>query len=189
MKRTKKTYDIPIDAVEETVAADEAAGDERARDERSNTSPADEPAPEKPQERDLVDHLQRLQAEFSNYRRRVERERLETSAWAQGDLAGKLLPVLDDLERAGETLKDEDSAAANGLRMIREKLVGILTEAGLERIEAAGQTFDPDVHEAVMTQPVDAGQAGQVLAEFEPGYFFRGRLVRPARVQVGVEQD
>ena len=137
---------------------------------------------------EYLDGWRRTQAEFANYRRRTDRERTELGAFSQSLLAEKLLPVLDDFERAVDAAGD-DSATARGFVLIRDKLTRVLTDAGLERIEAVGAPFDPEVHEALMTQPVEADRAGTVLAELEPGYRFKGRLVRPARVQVGVESE
>jgi molecular chaperone GrpE len=136
-----------------------------------------------------IDHLQRLQAEFTNYRRRVEKERLEAVPFAQGLLAEKLLPVLDDFDRALAQVEDDGSPAAEGLALIRDKLVAVLADAGLERIETVDRSFDPEIHEALITEPVDEGRAGKVIEEFVPGFTFKGRLIRPARVKVGVEHD
>ena len=138
---------------------------------------------------EAVDHLRRLQAEFANYRKRVDRERLETVSWAQRALVEKLLPVLDDFDRAVASLEADPSSGAEGTALIRDKLLAVLTEAGLERIETDGAAFDPAIHEALMTQPVESERAGTVLAELVPGFLFKGRLVRQARVQVGVESE
>lgn len=138
---------------------------------------------------EAVDHLRRLQAEFTNYKRRVERERLDSLAWGQRLLVEKVLPVLDDFDRAVASVEGDKSPAAEGLTLIRDKLVRVLTEAGLERIEAEGQPFDPDIHEALMTQPVEADRVGTVLMELVPGFMWKGRLVRPSRVQVGIEGE
>jgi molecular chaperone GrpE len=137
----------------------------------------------------VVDHLQRLQAEFNNYRRRVEKDRLETTVWAQRALIEKLVPVLDDLERAMGSLGGESGAAAQGLALIRDKLIGVLTEAGLERIPTRDLPFDPERHEALATQPVEPERSGKVIEELVPGFTFRGKLVRPARVTVGVDDQ
>ena len=171
------------------------SAEERAR-EANRAAPRPESGKEKTEgsvqeasPEEILEHLQRLQAEFANYRKRTDRERLETGIWAQGQLVEKLLPVLDDLDRATDSLGSDDSPAAQGLAMIREKLYRILEEAGLERVPAAGEAFDPDMHEALMTQQVEPDQVGKVLQEMEPGYRFRGRLLRPARVQVGVAAE
>ena len=146
-----------------------------------------EPASFEPAYRDTIDHLQRLQAEFANYRRRVERERLDTVEFAQHALMEKLVPVLDDFERAIAVLDDPRSSAAQGLLLIRDKLSRILADAGLQRIETRDAPFDPTLHEALATQPVEPERAEHVVEEMVAGYTFRNRLVRPARVCVGVD--
>ena len=173
----------------------------RIEDERERNSGAEEGAPSAsdsaPSASDgapasyeqVVDHLQRLQAEFNNYRRRVEKDRLETTVWAQRALIEKLVPVLDDLERAMASLGGESGAAAQGLALIRDKLIGVLTEAGLERIPTRDLPFDPERHEALATQPVEPERSGKVIEELVPGFTFRGKLVRPARVTVGVDEQ
>ena len=141
-----------------------------------------------PSYQQVVDHLQRLQAEFNNYRRRTEKDRLETTVWAQRALIEKLVPVLDDLDRATSLLGGESGPAAQGLSLIRDKLINVLTEAGLERIPTRDEVFDPERHEALATQPVEPERAGKVIDELVPGFTFRGKLVRPARVTVGVDE-
>ena len=173
-------YEIPVES------------DKPAKGKDKATDPAEtatEPEVEELLSEEVVDHLRRLQAEFVNYRKRVDRDRLQTVSWAQRALIEKLLPVLDDFDRAVASLEGDRSSGAEGLALIRDKLLAVLNEAGLERIETDGATFDPDIHEALMTQPVEPEQAGTVLAELVPGFLFKGRLVRPARVQVGVESE
>lgn len=193
MGKDRKVYDIPIEPDPDEGSPRPNANDSPAKPGPDPEDPSGRdggtPSSELPRDRenDLLDRLQRLQAEFANYRRRVERERGDTVVWAQKALVERLLPVLDDFDRALLSLEGDASPAAQGLIMIREKLGRVLEEAGLERIEATGQPFDPDRHEAVLTQRVDAERAGRVMGEIEPGYFFKGKLARPARVQVGVE--
>jgi molecular chaperone GrpE len=191
-------YEIPVES-------DEPRDEEEAREEDEATASEDtetmsevvaaedeehweEKGEDKTYEQAL-DHLRRLQAEFANYKKRTDRERLQTVSWAQRRLVENLLPVLDDFNRAVESLEGDDSAAAEGMALIWDKLYRVLTEAGLEPIETEGAVFDPDIHEAVMTQPVEAERAGTVVAELVPGFLFKGQLVRPARVQVGMESE
>ncbi len=138
---------------------------------------------------EVFDRLQRLQAEFDNYRRRTDRERLETGAHAQGLLVERLLPVLDDFDRALASSGGGESPEVHGFALIHEKLHRALADAGLERIDSEGTVFDPDIHEALMTQEVEPELDGVVICELAPGYRFRGRMVRPARVQVGKAAD
>jgi molecular chaperone GrpE len=128
----------------------------------------------------------RLAAEFDNYRKRVARERVELSDRAQASLVTRLLDALDDMDR----LSAEGSAAsAESLReavgLVDRKLRKELEAAGVERIDPAGQPFDPSLHEAVSTVPPPKPELDHtVSATFQTGYRFKGALVRPARVQV-----
>lgn len=203
MSRKRKSYDIPIETGEDEVNSSSAGAEAPARGARrtSGMAAAEDPGEPMPPDAEAsaeaeedespqatLDHLRRLQAEFANYRRRTDRERLETGDWAQGRLIEKLLPVLDDFDRAMGA-EEKDAASVKGFQLIREKLTRALTEAGLERIDVTGATFDPEMHEALLTQQVEPERAGKVLNEIEPGYLFKGRLVRPARVQVGMAGD
>jgi molecular chaperone GrpE len=134
-------------------------------------------------------HL-RLAAEYDNYRKRVTRERSELNDRAQAALVVRLLDVLDDMDRL---TADGASASTESLRqaveLVERKLRKELQAAGLERIDPAGGPFDPSLHEAVSTvAPPTPDQDHQVSATFQPGYRFKGSLVRPARVQVYSEQ-
>ena len=160
------------------------------------------PAPlqdEKDVERDLAELLsdvererdeylelaQRTKADFENYRKRVAREAQQAEVRGLGSLASRLVPVLDNLERALEH-SDAGSAAslAEGVRLVYEELAGVLRGAGIEAYSPTGEAFDPDWHEAVMTRP---GEEGQVLEVLEKGYRLDGTVLRPARVIVGAE--
>ena len=128
----------------------------------------------------------RLAAEFDNYRKRVARERAEQSDRAQAALVTRLLDVLDDMDRLGA---EGSAASSESLRqavaLVDRKLRKELETAGVERIDPAGQPFDPSVHEAVSTvPPPKPGLDHTVSATFQTGYRFKGVLVRPARVQV-----
>jgi molecular chaperone GrpE len=130
-------------------------------------------------------HL-RLAAEYDNFRKRAARERSELNDRAQAALVVRLLDVLDDMDRL---TADGASASTESLRqaveLVERKLRKELQAAGLERIDPAGAPFDPSLHEAVSTvAPPTPDQDHQVSATFQPGYRFKGSLVRPARVQV-----
>jgi molecular chaperone GrpE len=134
-------------------------------------------------------HL-RLAAEFDNYRKRIARERAELTDRAQAALVGRLLDVLDDMDRLS---RDTGTATPDSLRhaieLVTRKLDKELSAAGLERIDPVGMPFDPGQHEAVSTVPPPSpAQDHQVSATFQAGYRFKGTLVRPARVQVYSEQ-
>jgi molecular chaperone GrpE len=131
------------------------------------------------------ERLLRLRAEFDNYRRRVERERADFLQYAAADLVRQVLPVLDDFERA---LKHEtaDRDYAKGVDLIFQRFSEALKKMGLEPIESAGQMFDPNVHQAVQRVETDEAEDQTILEEFQKGYNFRGKLLRPAMVKVAV---
>ncbi len=130
-------------------------------------------------------HL-RLAAEFDNYRKRNERERQLMAARLQADLVSGLLDVIDDLQRVEETgPRTTVDSLAEGVRLVEKKFVSVLESAGLERVQALGQPFDPEVMEALMAIPTDdPAEDGRVADVLQPGYRFRDVLIRPARVRV-----
>ena len=139
---------------------------------------------------ELKDRHLRLAAEYDNYRKRSSRERAELADRAQASFVAKLLDVLDDLDR----LVASDSSTPlttlrEGLSAVDRKLWKELQDAGVERIDPVGTAFDPALHEAVSTTPAPERSKEQVVsATFQPGYRFKGVLVRPARVQVYSDQ-
>jgi molecular chaperone GrpE len=128
--------------------------------------------------------LQRLQAEFVNYKRRVERDRQQVVELAQGKVIGELLGVLDDIGRARDHGELE-----GGFRRVAESLESVLTKMGLEQFGAAGDAFDPNLHEALMHQVSAEVPAGDVAAILQPGYKFGERVLRVARVAVAEPGD
>ena len=140
---------------------------------------------------ELKDRHLRLAAEFDNYRKRSSRERAELADRAQASFVGKLLDVLDDLDRL--VASDPNTplpALREGLSAVDRKLWKQLEDAGVERIDPVGTPFDPELHEAVSTIPApDRKSEHTVSATFQPGYRFKGALVRPARVQVYSDQQ
>lgn len=133
---------------------------------------------------ELNDALLRLRAEFDNYRKRSVRELIESRERAQGELLHDLLPVLDNLERALDAAEHHDEGKVlGGVRMTRDLFVDLLKRAGVEEIETAEVAFDPEVHEAILTQPSTVDE-GICVAELQRGYRQGDRVLRPARVVV-----
>lgn len=131
-----------------------------------------------------IDQLQRLQAEFENYRKRVQRREEQLNDHIRAEVCKQLLPVLDDIERALAHARDETENIRSGLEMVHNNFLSILTRMGLKTIEAAGQPFDPEIHEAVMVD-VDPREQGEIVTEeLQRGYLFKDRLLRPAKVKV-----
>ena len=130
-----------------------------------------------------LDGWQRAVAEFQNYKKRMERDRESEKAYMKGDLIKKVLPVLDDLERAMLNRPEQD-AWANGIELVTRKLKSILESEGLVRIEANGMAFDPNFHEAISYESIEGVESGHIIAFVQNGYFLGERVVRPALVRV-----
>ena len=131
----------------------------------------------------------RLMAEFDNFRRRTSQEKLELVSMASTDTIKGLLPVLDDCERALNVLKEssDSEAAKEGTELIYHKLMSYLQSKGLAVIEAAGQPFDTDLHEAVAQFPVqEEEQKGKVFDVVQTGYTLNDKVIRFAKVVVGI---
>ncbi|MGQ9675244.1 MAG: nucleotide exchange factor GrpE [Chloroflexota bacterium] len=132
------------------------------------------------------DLLQRVQADFINYKRRTEQERAEQVKFANSMLILKILPILDDFERAAETVQ-ADLAGLNwvqGVTLIGRKLRAALEEEGLSRIDALGAEFDPRYHEAVVYEEAPGDEKDRVVAVLQNGYKLHDKVIRPAIVKV-----
>lgn len=125
----------------------------------------------------------RSQAEFQNYRKRIERDNELTYISLKGDILKKILPVLDDLERALQN-SSADDAWANGIELVARKFQNILESEGLKKIEALGVEFDPNFHEAISHEPADGVKSGHVIGVVQNGYTLGDRVIRPALVRV-----
>lgn len=134
---------------------------------------------------ELVELLQRRQAEFDNARRRAEREKADVLEFAHSESVRAILPILDDFERALKT-ETADKVYARGMELIYQRLADSLKKLGLETITTKGQKFDPHVHHAVDMVETGDVEEQTILDEYQPGYNFRGRLLRPAMVKVAV---
>lgn len=139
------------------------------------------------EKRELQELMQRRQAEFENYKKRVERERGELFEYASMDTAKAMLPILDDFERALK-VESTDKEYARGMELIYQRLYEALKKIGLEPISTEGTLFNPHLHHAV--EMVDAPDSPDqtILEEYQRGYNFKGRLLRPAMVKVAVRQ-
>jgi molecular chaperone GrpE len=133
-----------------------------------------------------LNQWKRTAADLENYRKRVEREQGELVKFGHATLITRLLPILDDLERAFQTLPDGLGSLTwvEGLVLIDRKLRLVLESQGLKEIEAAGKPFDPAVHEAVLEEAGNAYSDGQVIMALQKGYRLHDRVLRPAMVKV-----
>jgi molecular chaperone GrpE len=125
----------------------------------------------------------RSQAEFQNYRKRIERDNELTYISLKGDIVKKILPVLDDLERALQN-RSPENAWANGIELVVRKFQNILESEGVKKIDAVGMEFDPNFHEAISHEPADGVQSGHVIGVVQNGYMIGERVIRPALVRV-----
>jgi len=125
----------------------------------------------------------RSQAEFQNYRKRIERDNEMMYASMKGDIIKKVLPALDDLERALAN-RPADDAWASGIELIARKMQNILEGEGLKRIDAKGKEFDPNFHEAISHEPNDEVESEHVIDVVQNGYMLGERVIRPALVRV-----
>jgi len=181
----------PQEVSQPETTAEEVAGTETA--ERQMESPEaelerlrQELEAAKAQAAEYLDGWQRTQAEFANYRKRQEAEFMERVRLNNAVLIARILPVLDDLERAVQTLPPglQSLTWVEGVFLIKRKLEVILEAEGLKPIETAGKFFDPLYHEAVTYEDVPGYQDGQIIGEVQRGYMLGDRVIRPALVRV-----
>lgn len=134
-------------------------------------------------QQEYLDALLRERADFTNFRRRMESEKSQTWSQASAETFKKILPVLDDLERAMANRPAENSWA-DGIEMIMRKFQSILEKEDITRIAAEGQPFDPNLHEAIMQEDAPGHESGTVTAVLQQGYMHRDQVLRPAMVKV-----
>ena len=144
----------------------------------------EELAKAKAQSEEYLDMAQRKQAEFANYRRRTEGVRAEAFDDGRRDAIDKLLPVIDNLERALAAAGEEESALRSGVEMVLRQTKESFTKMGVEEIDPLGQPFDAEYHNAVMQGTEDEGEPGTVCAVFQKGYKLGNRVIRFAMVKV-----
>jgi molecular chaperone GrpE len=146
-------------------------------------APVDELAVVTRERDEYLDALQRLKAEFDNYRKRVARDQQELAARAHERLVKELVPVLDDLERALEAVAQHEGAQLEeGVRLVHRSLNDLLTREGLKEVATEGK-FDPHTQEALLSQPSDE-EEGSIIQVLQKGYSLGDRVVRPARVVI-----
>ena len=134
------------------------------------------------------DKFLRIYSEFDNYKKRVQRERLDLLKSASSEVIISLLPVLDDFERALKAMDaaGKDKAQKEGVELIYNKFKGILEQKGLKKMVSVGEKFDTDLHDAITNIPVpDVKQKGKVIDEVESGYYLNDKIIRHAKVIVG----
>ena len=185
------TLNAAGDAPESGEGGAEASADEAGEDacgpERSAADERDRRIAElESQIEEFRNRLLRSQADFDNYRRRTQREKEEMAKYASAELIARLLPVLDNFERAIGAAKSSGDfeALAKGVDMIHRQLLQVLEQEGLKPMETVGQPFNPEIHEAVMRVESDEHEEGIIVEELQRGYILKDRVIRPAMVKV-----
>ena len=190
-KMTKK--DKQADALSEKEhSAPEITVLEKRLAEKAAQESDDEEAAEAPvnlvDAREQIDELNarvlRLTADYDNYRKRAQREKEDVRQFSNQDLLEKLLPVLDNFEMAITAVKEADPSIKDGVQMIYDQLFAVLKGSGMEPIDAMGEAFDPNLHEALSQEETADVNEGTVVQQVQRGYKLNERLVRPARVVV-----
>ena len=163
----------------EEVKAEENA-EEKAGEEEEKPEEKEEPSAEEQES----ERYMRLMAEFQNFKRRAAREKSDIHAFANERIVGDLLPVLDNFERALDTETEDLEAYAKGMQLIFEQLKTALDKAGLKEIEALGLDFDPNVHNAVMTDNTEEYENDKISKVLQKGYKLNDKVIRPSMVAV-----
>ena len=193
-KETEQTEQAPKETVQEEAVKNEAPAKKEEKKGFLKKDKKEKELEKKIEEleakvaKDKDDYI-RLMAEFDNYRRRTSQEKLELVSMASTDTIKGLLPVLDDCERALKVLEEsqDSDAAKEGTELIYSKLMAYLKSKGLAVIEAMGQPFDTDLHEAVAQFPVpEEDKKGKVFDIVQTGYTLNGKVIRFAKVVVGI---
>lgn len=160
--------------IEDVVKEDEVQDDSQ---EVTNDSSDDE------KYQDLMDKFMRLQADFANYKRRTEAQKTEYVELGVKKIVNDLLPVLDNFERALDSIGEKDSTY-DGILMIKNQLTDVLKKEGIVEMKALGEEFDPTYHHAVLTEDSDEYDSGYVIEVLQKGYLINDKTLRPAMVKV-----
>ena len=175
IKHEEEAVEIPVEAVAEAEVDEQASINVETLIKHLEESVA--------KASEYKDSWMRSQAEFQNYKKRIERDNESMRLHMKGEIVKKILPLLDDLERALQN-RPADESWANGIELIARKFQTTLESEGVKRIEAEGKEFDPNFHEAISNEPNDEVESGHVIAVVQNGYMLGERVIRPALVRV-----
>ena len=166
--------------IEDILAEDDLKPDPASKDEAKEKTDAEKMA-------ELNDKYLRLHADFENFRRRTNKEKTDLLMYGNKELLLKVLPVYDDFERALDLMQKADNKEAimDGVNLIFNKFTNILQQAGLKEIEAKGQDFDPELHEAITMVHMSPEMKGKVVDQVQKGYLLNDKIIRHSKVVVG----
>ena len=173
---------------EEECEKPEAEAEEPVAEESESAESAEAEEAEKPEEKpqedeDLQTKFLRLSADFQNYRRRTEKEKSDIYAFANEKIVLQLLDVLDNFDRAMQTAPEDDKFA-EGMGLILKQFTDLLDRNNVAEIEALGKSFDPNYHNAVMTEAAEDTESGIITKVLQKGYTLNGKVIRPSMVAV-----
>ena len=197
VEEAKVSVGSPADQTEPAVDAEPAAPEDSGDEERGSLADQLERTKARLEELEaenstLKDQYLRKQADFENYRKRMQREKQETATFANQQILLDLTSIIDDFERAinsAEESRDYD-AFHNGVALIEKQLTGTLERKwGLTRFDSLGEEFDPQRHEAVTSEAVEGAEVAKVLEEYQKGYLLGERVLRSAKVKVSTPQQ
>jgi len=181
-KKEDKKTEKKIDITEESKKSSNASELERTRS-QSTEKDFENQLKEKQQKiEELTDTLKRLQAEFENYKKRIDKEKIEFVKYAHADMIAQLLPVLDSFEIALKNATDKEKFV-DGIKIIYAQLYSVLEADGLKPIKATGEKFDPYKHEVLMKQESEKPEE-TILEEFQKGYMLNDRVLRHSKVKI-----
>lgn len=186
---TDEKMNSPEDAVAQANAAETGPNGDETVDNSGDLQ--NQLEKEKAKSAEYLDNWRRAAADLSNYRKRVEKDASEMSKFANSALIARILPVLDDFDRAFQTLPANlrDLTWVDGITLIQRKLAAILEAEGLKPIQAMGKPFDPNFHEAVIHEENDQHDEGTVTGELQRGYLLNDRVLRPTLVKVSKKKS
>lgn len=180
IKDDNEDIDLAMDKEEEEIKATDE--EDIAEDEVNDEEPDKESDKVNQQIEDLNNKLMRLQADFINYKNRVEREKKNVYSYALEDIFSQLLPVLDNFERALNSM-EKDNSYYEGVKMIYDQMLDVLKKNGLKEIDCLDKPFDPNFHHAVISEDSDK-EEGTILEVFQKGYMLNDKVIRPSMVKV-----
>lgn len=172
---------------ESTEQAQENLQDDNTEDTNTDVDPKDEEIQQlKKDVQENEEKYLRLYAEFENYKRRIQKENQTMRTYKSQDVLNDILPTLDNIERALQIDGEDEQfkSLKKGVEMVHESLLNALNNNGLEKIETEGQTFDPNVHQAVVQDDNPDFESGQITQELQSGYKLKDRVLRPSMVKV-----
>ena len=176
---------IKQDVVDEEVSEPTEATKEQSEAQNAEESVVDASEVLEELKADFDNRYKRLQADFENFKRRTNQEKEQLAGFVKGDVLKDLLPVLDNFERAVQAPAEGDTKVfLDGFVMIHQNLMAMLSKHGLAVIDAVGQPFDPNFHQAIMRVPSDEYESDTVCEVLQTGYTVDGRCIRPAMVKV-----